>query len=465
MSSEAPSMATLAGPFGYTFPTEEGISEPPGASDHQPLLNSPEDLFLGNFFSQQMQFSLGGSGFTQVQGHSTSQTGENLDGGDSLAFLIEEAPPTLIQASATPQMPAYQNPYPQQYQQQQGTGYHTFPDHLPQQSYALLNAANVLATAVGQPTSHAPLQSAVSAPAPSNALSAATFISSSSSPPPQYTPSAASAARYPLTTSPPNHVMPPPLNTAVQASAHNLSYPFSAPAAPTRPADESGSVDRLYRFGSDSHFNGTGFTPMSDTERPEVIESRLLQNLHILERIESPGTSRAVSPVGERRRASLQEMSPRKRAREDDGTEERANKRGAFEEKGKKKGTGRRVSPGTTNGEGANSAKRRRASAPGQVADGAGGSQSGADSSAAARAAKGKAHRENLTEEQKRNNHILSEQKRRNQIKQGFEDLGILVPELRAGGLSKSNMLMEAATFLEKLISRNAQIKARLGGM
>lgn len=42
-----------------------------------------------------------------------------------------------------------------------------------------------------------------------------------------------------------------------------------------------------------------------------------------------------------------------------------------------------------------------------------------------------KATRENLTEEQKRENHIKSEQKRRTLIREGFEDLGELVPGLR----------------------------------
>ncbi|KAK8200530.1 uncharacterized protein BKA78DRAFT_238518, partial [Phyllosticta capitalensis] len=63
--------------------------------------------------------------------------------------------------------------------------------------------------------------------------------------------------------------------------------------------------------------------------------------------------------------------------------------------------------------------------------------------------------RENLTEEQKRSNHILSEQKRRNLIKNGFTELNELVPGLKAGGFSKSAMLMEAAKFLETMILGN----------
>lgn len=73
-----------------------------------------------------------------------------------------------------------------------------------------------------------------------------------------------------------------------------------------------------------------------------------------------------------------------------------------------------------------------------------------------------KAPRENLTEEQKRSNHIQSEQKRRNLIKQGFEDLNRTVPDLRSGGLSKSAMLHEAAKFMKELQDGNVMLRARI---
>lgn len=79
-------------------------------------------------------------------------------------------------------------------------------------------------------------------------------------------------------------------------------------------------------------------------------------------------------------------------------------------------------------------------------------------------AAAQKLYRENLSEEQKRFNHILSEQKRRNLIKQGFDDLHDLVPEIRNGGLSKSSVLTEAGNFLEKLIQDNHAFWQVAGG-
>lgn len=70
--------------------------------------------------------------------------------------------------------------------------------------------------------------------------------------------------------------------------------------------------------------------------------------------------------------------------------------------------------------------------------------------------------RDNLTEAQKRENHIHSEQKRRNLIRQGFEELCALVPELKAGGYSKSAVLIHAANYLDDLKKGNAQLRLYL---
>ncbi|KAF3914264.1 hypothetical protein AA313_de0207484 [Arthrobotrys entomopaga] len=70
--------------------------------------------------------------------------------------------------------------------------------------------------------------------------------------------------------------------------------------------------------------------------------------------------------------------------------------------------------------------------------------------------------RENLSEAQKRENHIQSEQKRRNLIREGFDDLCNLVPELRGGGYSKSAILIHAANFLEQLEDGNKALQTRI---
>jgi hypothetical protein len=76
-----------------------------------------------------------------------------------------------------------------------------------------------------------------------------------------------------------------------------------------------------------------------------------------------------------------------------------------------------------------------------------------------------KTARENLTEEQKRENHIKSEQKRRTLIREGFEDLNHLVPGLRGGGFSKSAVLIMSADWLESLLQGNEVLRQRLATM
>lgn len=76
-----------------------------------------------------------------------------------------------------------------------------------------------------------------------------------------------------------------------------------------------------------------------------------------------------------------------------------------------------------------------------------------------------KAARENLSEEQKRENHIRSEQKRRTLIKEGFDDLCELVPALRSGGYSKSTMLNLAASWLEELLEGNKKLEKQLADL
>ncbi|KAI0097809.1 hypothetical protein GGR51DRAFT_456598 [Nemania sp. FL0031] len=66
--------------------------------------------------------------------------------------------------------------------------------------------------------------------------------------------------------------------------------------------------------------------------------------------------------------------------------------------------------------------------------------------------------RENLTDAQKRENHIKSEQKRRGAIKEGFDDLTFIVPNLANGGHSKSSVLNIAGEWLEALIKGNEQL-------
>ena len=72
--------------------------------------------------------------------------------------------------------------------------------------------------------------------------------------------------------------------------------------------------------------------------------------------------------------------------------------------------------------------------------------------------------RQNLTEREKRQNHIRSEQKRRNQIKEGFANLSAMMPEAYAesSGNSKCTILAKSVEWLTRLSDGNARLRAQL---
>ena len=75
-----------------------------------------------------------------------------------------------------------------------------------------------------------------------------------------------------------------------------------------------------------------------------------------------------------------------------------------------------------------------------------------------------KANRTNLSDEQKRSNHIISEQKRRDGITDGFSDLRLLFPTLHQQNKkpSKGDLLSHATKWLSDIIKGNDDLRARL---
>ncbi|KAK4190176.1 hypothetical protein QBC35DRAFT_94627 [Podospora australis] len=79
--------------------------------------------------------------------------------------------------------------------------------------------------------------------------------------------------------------------------------------------------------------------------------------------------------------------------------------------------------------------------------------------------AKPKAPRENLTPDQRRENHIKSEQKRRNLIKIGFDNLQATVPSCKASGQqSKSTILKNTIEWLHEIEKGNELLQQLLDG-
>lgn len=179
------------------------------------------------------------------------------------------------------------------------------------------------------------------------------------------------------------------------------------------PREPSKAVD--IRWGSDAAFSNQTYIAPHGQESVEAVEANKMQSLDCFEptsgtttavntRQPSPVVVRRAEPVEEKKRKIKEEEKPKKRRKEE-------------------------------------------------------------RKSSATRAAEAKAARENLTEEQKRENHIRSEQKRRTLIKEGFEDIGKLVPELNGGGFSKSAVLSMAGDWLEDLIKGNEELKKVLAAL
>ncbi|KAM3579140.1 hypothetical protein VKS41_008364 [Umbelopsis sp. WA50703] len=76
-----------------------------------------------------------------------------------------------------------------------------------------------------------------------------------------------------------------------------------------------------------------------------------------------------------------------------------------------------------------------------------------------------KPHKELLTEEEKRANHIASEQKRRNTIRTGFKELTDIIPTLKNINNSKSTILFKAVEYIRYLERRNRGLRERVGGL
>lgn len=217
------------------------------------------------------------------------------------------------------------------------------------------------------------------------------------------------------------------------------------------------------QWGSDANFTGTqGYVPESRKEMADSVDQSRMKYLDCLEvnqdaastQLASPNSSSQVTtgtvngdgPLHAKREEDAN-APPRKRRKsknvqtfaaedEEDDDDDAANSHSGRKRKTKseRSGSGSEPSPD------ANGSGRRRKS----VANGT------------------KPPRENLTEEQKRENHIRSEQKRRTLIKEGFDDLGELVPGLRGGSFSKSTTLSMAAEWLEELLRGNKALTMQM---
>ncbi|KAJ5081881.1 hypothetical protein NUU61_010145 [Penicillium alfredii] len=396
-----------AGPFGYSFlspmdtPYEQAPALPPGPS----LLDDNESNMLDNFFT------------TMNANHFTNDfwlRSQNKSSGPLNFEWSDELPPNFEGSTTSLSQPSFQ---------QHGMGKHggglmggnaAGPD--------IFAAASML------------YQSGMNGPEFGSTLAQQAFSAS-----PRRDSQADNHAKRPSESSAQAQI---PTGFHTSEMLFDVRDPIPADQHPSRKA-------RSLRWGSDASFMDQGYLRPPDQPDEEQRTKDLLTHLGCFEPQTSTTNTRAPSPdhlagvhdshTGFRPGTNLEDNSqPRKRQRtlkeEDDQFSDEDDSR----------------------------PQSRKSKTPGSLK----GRRASTDTSRKVRLPSGsKAARENLTEEQKRTNHILSEQKRRNLIRQGFDDLCSLVPSLRGGGFSKSAMLTQAADWLEELLRGNEILQGQLADL
>lgn len=215
------------------------------------------------------------------------------------------------------------------------------------------------------------------------------------------------------------------------------------------------------QWGSDSNF-GRHFVPQSQKETSEALESERLAYMGCLEvNTSSAGTMRPSTPL---RNGDLSPLKLKTRISaqvkdegDPDAPPRKRQKSKAKDESGEVDDDSSTIA--------SKSARKRRPKAEYMPSTSPSGKDAPGKRRKSGATAASKLPRENLTEEQKRENHIRSEQKRRTLIKEGFDDLCDLVPGLRGGGFSKSTMLSMAAEALDDILKENKQLMDQLAAV
>ncbi|KAI1351826.1 hypothetical protein F5Y01DRAFT_281267 [Xylaria sp. FL0043] len=232
----------------------------------------------------------------------------------------------------------------------------------------------------------------------------------------------------------------------------DVLFGTQTPAAPSATQRRSQLED--VNWGSDTRFGRNQTFVPAQHESSEALVQKRMDTMRALRLSESDPNTRAPSPIGNQDaathngtdspngNAAMEEtpMTPQKRRRKSKVKIDGENGENAAHLPSKAMGKKRKsvAQPDGSPDPSSVSVKqeaigKRRKSAPGQA----------------------KTPRENLTEEQKRENHIRSEKKRRHVIKEGFDDLTFIVPNIQNGSYSKSIMLNLAGEWLESLMNGN----------
>ncbi|QSZ32723.1 hypothetical protein DSL72_002302 [Monilinia vaccinii-corymbosi] len=434
-------------PFGYAFDSNSTFPfpSPTAPAPGPPLLDDSESNLLDSFFD-----GVSSDHFNDFFSDINTQDGGELGGG------WEELPPTFMGTRVTFGQQQQQQPPPPQ-----------LSHEMPSMNFGETN------NRMHPPSSHASLAPPFTS---ADVIAAATVLQNSSNAQ-SHRPSRESLFGNHGIPSPfPHHpIRPqypasiPALDRARDASMRDTLYtemmfgPNHAGAdLMRRPQAVPQKVD--IRWGSDAAFGSPqGFIPPSHAAKVEEAESKRLQALDefigvALGAESSAENTRPNSPTMQRN-PPTQRQSSSGIAKEEEveaPKKRRKSKFGSVEDEG---GEEEESPPKVDGRKKRKSVARMNASPPGPSEGEAGEGHKRRKSTSVTTA---KATRENLTEDQKRENHIKSEQKRRTLIREGFEDLGELVPGLRGGGFSKSAILVMTADWLEELMQGNELLRQRI---
>ncbi|OIW25854.1 hypothetical protein CONLIGDRAFT_684392 [Coniochaeta ligniaria NRRL 30616] len=215
------------------------------------------------------------------------------------------------------------------------------------------------------------------------------------------------------------------------------------------------------KWGSDVSFGRDSFTPRSEKETSEALEQERLTYMGCLEVNKSAANTRPSSPIQTALKSPL-----KLKTREPLAVAVKEDPDGPARKRRKSKANDDYASDDSVSLKTSSGVRRKRNTSVGMdSASPPGGQSNGKRRKSSGKGASAKSARENLSEEQKRENHIKSEQKRRTLIKQGFIDMEALVPGLKGGGFSKATMLTMATEWLENMMRGNEQLKEQLTSM
>ncbi|KAB5528160.1 BHLH family transcription factor [Coniochaeta sp. 2T2.1] len=240
---------------------------------------------------------------------------------------------------------------------------------------------------------------------------------------------------------------------------HNLFVNMLHGHSPRPPSNPHKRPEEV-KWGSDVSFGRDNFTPRSEKETSEALEKERLTYMECLEVNKSAANTRPSSPVQTALKSplKLKTREPIITVKEDPD--------GPARKRRKSKATTDYASDDSATNKTNSGIRRKRNTPVGMDSASPPASQSnGKRRKSSGKGAAAKSARENLSEEQKRENHIKSEQKRRTLIKQGFIDMEALVPGMKGGGFSKATMLTMATEWLENMMKGNEELREQLRSM